>query len=281
MARAICNQIRVNGNDLVHALQAAAAFTHADKKSHRHRLNLTTVTVDDHQVLLVSGGSPTRALAVNAGEAVGNDLSVDLSPAAAALIVKVFNGSGDVTLKDTGKILAVTAQDQLFDNQRIEVRTLPVDQRADSLRIVAIAINLATESEPYVAVSHDTAVAIAKAAKVIGNSPMLIPVGYHDSLGVRVTFGKAAIGYARASAALSALNYWDAATEESQPLADSPWYADHITLGHILDGVAPLKAPLSTVPDNDTEDEDEPDDGVDLDALDTTDALGEAAGDAA
>ena len=263
MPRTASSQTRVKGSDLVRALHAAAAFTHADKKSHRHRIHLATAPVDDAQVLLVAGGSPTRVLVANVGAATGDELRLDLTPAAAGLIVKLFTGAGDVALKHDGKTLTVIASDALFDNQRIEVRTPRIDPRSDAVRIAATAVNLVDEQIEYVAISHDNTAAIAKAAKALGLGPMLTPVGYHDSHGVRVTFGKAAIGYVRATPAVSALSYWDAATAGGLPAIGSPWYADHITLGHILDGVPPLN--VTSLTGNDL-DGDAADEGVDLDA---------------
>lgn len=262
MPRTASPQARVKGSDLVRALHAAAAFTHADKKSHRHRIHLATAPVEDAQVLLVAGGSPTRVLVANAGTVTGDELRLDLTPAAAALIVRLFTGAGDVALKHDGKTLTVTAQDALFDNQRIEVRTPRTDPRSDAIRIAATAINLVDEAVEYVAISHDNTAAIAKAAKALGIGPMLTAVGYHDSLGVRVTFGKAAIGYLRATPSVSALNYWDEATAVGLPAVGSPWYSDHITLGHILDGVAPLN--VTSITTDSSDDVETSDEGVDL-----------------
>lgn len=243
MARATTAQIRLRGADLVRALHAAAAFTHADKKSHRHCINLRTVGQDDTMSLVVGGGSPTRVLVASAGKATGDQLAVDLTPGAAAAIVKLFAGSDEVALKHDGKVLAVTAQDQLFDNQRIEVRTLPIDPKADAVRIASTAIVTAENPESGdVALTPDDAVTIAKAAKALGVGYTVEAVQLGDVTGVSVLIGSSAVAYVRGRLVegqyLPAL--FETMGDEHAPRDGSPWYADHIHLGHVLDGVAPL-----------------------------------------
>lgn len=269
MARATTTQIRLRGADLVRALHAAAAFTYADKKSHRHCINLRTVGQDDTMSLVVGGGSPTRVLVASAGKATGDQLAVDLTPGAAAVIVKLFAGSDDVALKHDGKVLAVTAQDQLFDNQRIEVRTLPIDPKADAVRIASTAIVTAKNPESGdIALTPDDAVTIAKAAKALGVGYTVEAVQLGDVTGVSVLIGSSAVAYVRGRLVegqyLPAL--FETMGDEHAPVDGSPWYADHIHLGHILDGVAPLHAVKTTedgMPDVEAVDGD--DAGVDLD----------------
>lgn len=274
MARAATTQIRLRGADLVRALHAAAAFTHADKKSHRHCINLRTIGTDDQMRLLVAGGSPVRVLVASTGLVTGDDLALDLTPGAAAVIVKLFAGSDDVALKHDGKVLAVAAQDQLFDNQRIEVRTLPIDQKADSLRIAALAAVLGEWTDVPRHLSADMAGAIAKAAKALGVGPTIDSVGYNDVTGARIRFGSGAVAYCRAGEAPAELSdAWNDLFDVAAPADESPWYADHIHLGHILDGVAPLHA----VKDPDTTDEpvEAEDTGVDLADVEADTALPE------
>lgn len=273
MARATTAQIRLRGADLVRALHAAAAFTHADKKSHRHCINLRTITPrPDEMRLLVAGGSPVRVLVASAGLVTGDDLALDLTPAAAAVIVKLFAGSDDVALKFDGKVLAVTAQDQLFDNQRIEIRTLPIDQRADSVRVAALAAILTDLPEAPMHLSADLAAAIAKASKALGVGPTIDGVNLNGVDGARIRFGSAAVAFCRASEATALLSEaWNDMFDVAAPEDGSPWYADHIHLGHVLDGVAPLHAVKDTdAPASDDEPGEESEDtGVDLADIET------------
>lgn len=294
MPRAVTQAARVRAYGLTHALIAAAAFADADKKSHRHRLCLAISTTDDvddkpgEPYLLVSAGGPTRVIAVNAGKALGADeLRCDLSPAAAALIVKVFGASdGDVQLKYDGTRLTVAATDALFDNQKIEVRTLSFDKRADAPRIFATALELAEYDELLrVAITSDATVVVGKAAKALGAAPVIVPVTYHEVPAVAVRIGGQAVAFLRAATVTpDVAPVWRQLAAADLPEDGDAWYSDHIHLGHVLDGVAPLSVVkpgevAGDVPEGQQEADVEPavaeDTGVDLADVEADAALPE------
>lgn len=249
MARTATQQVRTNADTLCRALRAAAAFTDADKKSHRHRINLRTTTwtddVDEQEpaeksALIIAAGGPTRVIAINAGDLTTVDpFSVDISPRAAATIVKLFAAADGVDLKTDGKTLTVTATDALFDNHKLEVKQMQPSTRADAVDIAA-RIQLIGWEVPdahAVAVTSETAACISVAAKALGagvTTEEITIVGVH---GVFVKFGAAAVAWARGNQINAGIiGHWSGILADD--ISDE-WAADTITLQHLLDGAVP------------------------------------------
>ena len=260
MARTVTQQVRTNADTLCRALRAAAAFTDADKKSHRHRINLRVVTwadlVDDpdgvrvetdRQHLVVAAGGPTKVIAALAGDLTagnlprGDEFTADISPRAAATIVRLFAQAAGVDLKTDGKTLTVTATDTLFDNHRLEVKLLQPSTRADSLDIAWRIRMTGTDDEfdlpDAVAVTADTAACIAAAAKALGAGVTIEPVTFGKVLGVQARFGGAAVAWTRAHQVSSGLSgAWEGILDGT---ITGEWAAPDVTLQHLLDGAVP------------------------------------------
>lgn len=285
MARTITNQIRVKAPDLCRALRAAAAFADSDKKSHRHVLNLRTVElepVNGKQVdqLVVAGGNALRAIVVNAGAIDGytEPFDIDITPKAAALIVSLFAKAWEVELKSNGKTLTVTAADTLFDNQRIEVRAVPMAARADALLVARRMHALADVSfaSSYRMNANDIA-CVAAASKTLGAGMHTDDLDYGSSKGLRVRMGSAAVAYLRSGTDVANLaDVWIQAL--AHELAD-PWAADHIDLGHVLDAALPIVPPkddsLTVATDGQVETEKATAEVIDLDTY-AAEAMNEA-----
>lgn len=265
MARTSTQQVRVSADTLCRALKAAAAFCDSDKKSHRHRINLRATTWTDDfdaenpaekSALIVAAGGPTRVIAVNAGDLTTiDDFIADISPRAAALIVKVFGQADGVDLKTDGKILTITANDALFDNHKLEVKQLQISTRADSVdiasRIHLTGLDEAADFPDAVAITAETSACVAVAAKALGASVTSEPVSINLVLGVRVKFGGIAVAWTRANQISTGVTRtWEGVLAGD---VSDEWASDDITLQHLLDGALPrpgdaLKA-VDDVPD--------------------------------
>lgn len=269
-------QVRVDADTLCRALRAAAAFCDADKKSHRYRINLRKVgwaelddagdTETDRAHLVVAAGGPTRVIVVNGGDldvARGMGFSADISPRAAATIVKLFAAADGVDLKTDGKTLTVTATDALFDNHRLEVKQLQISTRADSVDIAwRIHVTGVDDDLPHaVAVTADTSACFAAAAKALGAGIIVEPVSVRQVLGVRARFGSTAVAWTRAHQVGAGLaQKWEGILYGD--IGDE-WTTDDVTLQHLLDGALPRPGDTVTA-SNDPADATGP---IDLDAL--------------
>ena len=294
MARTSTQQVRVSASSLCRALRAAAAFADADKKSHRHRVNLRAVnlgtTEEPKMHLLIGGGNALRVIVVNAGslDKFDDDFAVDIAVPAAARIVQMFAKTDGVTLKTDGKTMTVAATDAMFDNQEAKVRALAPEARSDALLIAGrLHTRVGVDDTTMNPMSSSDLQCIAAAAKAIGSGIELEDVELGDSSGIRVRFSAGAVGFVRTSAAWTSLAPgWDNALTVE---IEEAWRAEHINVGHILDGALPNVTALKAVADADAEDaaEDEVVDGevvedgsdadepIDLDAVDTDTELAE------
>jgi len=273
MARTPTQQVRVRAYDLTRALRAAAAFTDANKKSHRHRICLRTSSwlqdVDgkptNKAALIAGAGGPLRVINVMAGDLKEFDFfRVDITPGAAALIVKLFSQAGEVELKSDGKTLAVTSTDQLFDNRRIEVRALKPEDRSDSVVIAQRLSTIWEESPTHLSVSHEASVAIAAAAKALGSNADTNGCLIGGQAGVEILFGHAAVGYSRAYPAASYSAAWESTLRVN---LDPAWDDEHVHLQHYLDGALPRRSVTIVPPTYETV---EDAGSIDLDNLDET-----------
>lgn len=259
MARTITTQVRAEAASLCRSLRAAAAFADADKKSHRHVLNLRTAELDpvkgapnDH--LLVGGGNALRAIVVDAGKIDGREaLSVDITPKSAALIVALFAKAQGLELKTNGKTLTVTSVDSLFDNQRIEVRIVPASKRADAV-LVAQRMHALADVQPSSRhrMSASDLAAVAAASKAL-SAPMNLDdleYGSGSSLGLRVRMG-VAVAYLRARDEAGALG--DTFRQALDHAVEDQWTQDHVNLGDVLDGVVPTLGTVKPVPEQPTQ----------------------------
>jgi hypothetical protein len=287
MPRLKTEQVRVRAYELTRALRAAAAFTDANKKSHRHRICLRTTTWTDDAVtsptddvvgeksaLIAAAGGPLRVVAVMAGEVKTLDeFAIDITPGAAALIVKLFSAAGEVELKHDGKTLTVTATDALFDNRRIEVRALKPEARSDAL-LIAQRINVvATLSSKDITVTHEASVALAAAAKALGAPLLITPITHGKEYGAELHYGSIAVGYTRAYQASSILSpAWGAILDLESAAGAGDWQDDTVTLQHLIDGALPRRVVSIVQPSTSTSEE--PDAGpIDLDNLDEDDTV--------
>ena len=277
MARTSTQQVRVSASSLCRALRAAAAFADADKKSHRHRVNLRAVNLGTTEVprmhLLIGGGNALRVIVVNAGslDQFDEEFAVDIAVPAAARIVQMFAKTAVVTLKTDGKTMTVAATDAMFDNQEAKVRALAPEARSDALLIAGrLHTSVGVDDTTLNPMSSSDLQCIAAAAKAIGSGIELEDVELDDSSGIRVRFNADAVGFVRTSAAWTSLaSFWNNALTVE---VEEAWQAEHIQVGHILDGALPNVTALKAVADADAEDADEP---IDLDAVDTDAELAE------
>jgi hypothetical protein len=282
MPRLKTEQVRVSAYTLTRALRAAAAFTDANKKSHRHRICLRTTTwTDDSKInldgeqetserssLIAAAGGPLRVITVLAGDVKElDDFAIDITPGAAALIVKLFSAAGEVELKHDGKTLTVTATDTLFDNRRIEVRALKPEARSDALLIAQRLTSLTglPDWQP-VSITHEASVAVAAAAKALGAPVFVQPIFHGNAAGAELQYASIAVGYTRAHLTGVELSpAWGAILDTG---VDDEWRGDLVTLQHLLDGALPRRV-VTIVPGGAP---DEPDsEPIDLDNLDTGD----------
>lgn len=265
MARTNTQQVRVSASSLCRALRAAAAFADADKKSHRHRINLRAVnmgTQDEPKMTLVVGaGGPMRVIVVSAGslDKYDEDFAVDVSVRGAARIVQMFAQTDGVTLKTDGKTLTVAATDAMFDNQELKVIALKPEQRSDALliagRLHSRSTTFASSENP---ISGSDMACIAAASKAIGVGVEIEDIELGDSGGIRIRIG-GAVAYVRTSGAVTSLAAgWATALTVD---VEEAWQAEHIQVGHILDGALPNVTALKAVSD------DEDADPIDLDTV--------------
>ncbi len=285
MPRMKTEQVRVTAYTLTRALRAAAAFTDANKKSHRHRICLRTATwTDDTPIptqggntdttgeksaLIAAAGGPLRCLSVLAGETkTFDEFAVDITPSAAALIVKLFSAAGEVELKHDGKTLTVTATDALFDNRRIEVRALKPEVRSDAL-LIAQRINVvAALSSKDITITHEASVALAAAAKALGAPLLINPITHGKEYGAELQYGSIAVGYTRAYQASSILSpAWGAILDLEAAAGAGDWQDDTVTLQHLIDGALPRRV-ISIVQPSDSTSEEPDSEPIDLDAID-------------
>jgi hypothetical protein len=283
MPRLKTEQVRVPAYDLTRALRAAAAFTDVNKKSHRHRICLRTAmwtddtpiptqggntdTTGEKSALIAAAGGPLRCLSVLAGETkTFDEFAVDITPGAAALIVKLFSAAGEVELKHDGKTLTVTATDALFDNRRIEVRALKPEARSDALLITQRIAAITSHIPMAISITHEASVAIAAAAKALGAPVAMEPISHGKEWGAELQYASVAVGYTRAHLTRASLApAWDAILEQELIRVDDPWAGDMVTLQHLIDGALPRRAVTVLPGGQPAEPDGEP---IDLDAID-------------
>lgn len=161
MPRVKTEQVRVRAYELTRALRAAAAFTDANKKSHRHRICLRTTTwtddaittptddiVGEKSALVAAAGGPLRVLAVMAGEVKTLDeFAIDITPGAAALIVKLFSQAGEVELSPAWGAILDTGVDDEWRGDLVTLQHLLLDG-ALPRRAVTIVPGSPDTSEP-------------------------------------------------------------------------------------------------------------------------------------
>lgn len=269
--------IRTYGPTLAGALRAAAPFIDADKRSHRHRLNLAVheIPVKDstERHLFVAAGNASSAILIDAGKIDElEDFATDITPIGAAILVKLFGGkgAGSVSLTLNTDTLRVTSVDRLFDNQSIEVRTRKGAKGTDSVAIMRRVLAYATPGTGDVfsfgalAIGSKDTERLAAVSKLTGSRAVLERFDRNDSQFVLAYIGASVAvvpGYTTGIFVAAEL-----AAQES----DAQWLDEDVVttiqLRHLLNETMPHETP--SVADLDNQDDDDADTDDDTDGND-------------
>lgn len=251
--------IRVFAPQLAPALRAAAPFIDADKRSHRHRINLAvhTITVkeEEQRHLFVAAGNVSSAILIDVGQVDGLEhFACDITPAGAAVIVKFFGGkdAAGVSLTLAGDTLRVAATDRLFDNQSLEVRTRKPGRGTDTIAMMrrVLAMRTTADPAPAMAIGHLDTQRLAAVNKVLGFRIVLERLALAGE-----TYALAYIGNSVAAipASTSALPSWHVLPEQDD---DDRWLSHpNVALKHLLNETFPSSSDAPATDDEDADDE--------------------------